>query len=35
VLVQNGFAHPGAIGDLVHASGVIAAVDENLAGSDK
>ena len=35
VLVQNGFADAGSIGDLVHACGVIAAIDENLAGSDE
>jgi hypothetical protein len=34
-LVENGFAHPGPIGDLVHTCGVIPAVDENLAGSDE
>ncbi len=33
VLVENGFAHTRAVGDLVHARRVIAAVDENLAGS--
>ena len=33
VLVENGFAYTGAVGDLVHSCGVIAAVDENLAGS--
>ena len=35
VLIENGFAHPGPIGDLVHTRGVIAAIDENLAGSDE
>ena len=33
VLVENGFTHARTIGDLVHACGVVAAVDENLAGS--
>ncbi len=35
MLVQNGFADAGAIGDLVHACGVVTAVDEHLAGSDQ
>ena len=35
VLIQNGFADAGAVGDLVHARGVVAAVDEDLAGSDE
>jgi hypothetical protein len=35
VLVQNGFAYPGALGDFVHASGVVAAVDKNVAGGDE
>jgi hypothetical protein len=35
VLVENGFAHTRAVGDLVHARGVVAAVDENLAGSSE
>jgi hypothetical protein len=34
-LVQNGFTDTRAIGDLVHPRGVVAAVDENLAGSDE
>jgi hypothetical protein len=34
-LVENGFAHARTVGDLVHARGVVAAVDENLAGSSK
>ena len=33
VLVENGFADARTVGDLVHARGVVAAVDENLAGS--
>src|ERR1700734_2164127 len=35
MLVQNGFADPGAFGDLVHPGGVEAAVDKNIAGSDE
>ena len=35
VLVENGFAYTGPVGDLVHAGGVVAAVDEDLAGSDE
>ena len=35
VLVQNRFADSSAIGDLVHARGVIAAVDEYLTGGDE
>ncbi len=35
VLVENGFAYARTVGDLVHAGGVVAAVDENLAGSDR
>jgi hypothetical protein len=34
-LVENGFTHARAVGDLVHSCGVIAAVDENLAGSSE
>ncbi len=32
MLVQDGLAHAGALGDLVHAGGVVAAADEDLAG---
>src|SRR5205807_4881717 len=35
VLVENGFAYPGALGDLVHTGGVVATVDENVAGGDE
>ena len=35
VLVENGFAHTRTVGDLVHARGVVAAVNENLAGSSE
>ena len=35
MLVENGFAYARAVGDLVHACGVVAAVDENLAGSSE
>jgi hypothetical protein len=35
VLVKNGFANPGAFGDLVHAGGVVAMVDEDVAGHDE
>ena len=32
VLVQNGFGHPGPLGDLVHGRGVVARPDEDLLG---
>jgi hypothetical protein len=35
VLVENGFAYTCPVGDFVHARSVIAAVDENLAGSEE
>ena len=35
MLVENRFADPGALGDLVHAGGVVAAVDEDVAGRDE
>ena len=35
VLVQNGFADSRAVGDLVHAGRVVAAVDEDVAGDDE
>ena len=35
MLVENGFAYPGALGDFVHTGGVVAAVDENVAGRDE
>ena len=35
MLVENGFTDASAVRDLVHSGGVIAAVDENLAGSDE
>ncbi len=35
MLVENGFAYPGALGDFVHTGGVVAAVDENVAGGDE
>jgi hypothetical protein len=35
VLVENGFAYPGAFGDLIHTGGVVATVDENVAGGDE
>jgi hypothetical protein len=35
VLVENGFADAGAFCDFVHARGVIAPVDKDIAGRDE
>ncbi len=35
MLVKNGFADAGPVSDLVHAGCVVAAIDEDLAGSDQ
>lgn len=35
VLIENRFTHTGTVGDLVHACGVVAAVDEDLARGDQ
>jgi hypothetical protein len=35
VLIQNGFADPRPVGDLVHTGRVVAVVDKDVAGHDK